>query len=159
MILNEKFWLAIAFLTFAIIIIKIIGKNVVSSLNEKSQSIKDSIDDAKKAKDMAEKILEDAKKYSEESKSYADKLIADANKEAEKLAKKAQEEIDDEISKKTSAAIKRVEIEQEVTIKAVKKKIVENALKVLSTNLASDVSDKEQEKLLSKASSDLEKIL
>ena len=57
MILNEKFWLAVAFLTFAIIIIKIIGKNIVTSLNEKSQSIKKALDDAKKAKEMAEKLL------------------------------------------------------------------------------------------------------
>ena len=159
MILDEKFWLAVAFTTFVLILIKLVGKVLVNALNEKSKSIKDTIDNAQKARETAEKLLKDAKKYSEESKSYADKLIADANKEAQALAKKAQEEIDAEIATKTSAAIKRVEMEQEIAIKEVKKKIVQSALDSLSTSLKSDITDQEQEKLLSKASSDLEKIL
>lgn len=159
MILNEKFWLAIAFVTFVLFIVKIAGKSIVASLADKSNSIKQSIDDAKKARAEAEKLLIDAKKYHEESKSYADKLIAEATSEAEKLAKKAKEEIDAEISKKTAAAIKRVETEQEIAIKEVKRKIVANALEVLSTSLKSDITTQEHEKLLSKASSDLEKII
>ncbi|MBL6665180.1 MAG: ATP synthase F0 subunit B [Rickettsiales bacterium] len=159
MIFDEKFWLAIAFIVFVLLLVKLAGKTIINLLNAKSDSIQKSIEDAKKARESAQTLLEDAKKYHDQSKFYAEKLIADANKEAEQLAQKAKKEIDSEISKKTTAAIKRIEIEQEITIKEIKRKIVANALDVLTKNLKSDITNQEHEKLLQKASSDLEKII
>ena len=159
MIFDEKFWLAIAFVVFVLLLVKLAGKTIVNMLSAKSDAIRQSLEDAKKARESAEALLEKAQQYHDESKSYADKLIAEASKEAEQLAQKAKEEIDAEISKKTAAAIKRVEMEQDIAIKEVKKKIVANALDVLSKNLKSDITDQEHEKLLSKASNDLEKII
>jgi len=159
MIFDEKFWLAVAFVVFILLVLKLAGKTILNLLDAKSNLVKKTIDDAKKAKEEAEKLLENAKKYNKESKSYADKLIAEATKEADKLAQEAKEEIESEITKKTATALKRIEVEQEIAIKEVKKRIVKTALETLSKSFKSDITDKEQEKLLTKANSDLEEIL
>lgn len=159
MVFDEKFWLALAFLTFVLLLAKLAGKVIVKMINDKSEAIKQAINDANLAKEKAQKLLDDAKKYHQESKDYADKLLANATSESQILAQKAKDEIDAEIKQKTAAAIKRVEMEQEIAIKEVKRKIVNSALTSLSNSLKSDISQSEHDNLIANASKDLEKII
>ena len=50
---NEKFWLAIAFLTFVGLIIKYVGPKITKSLDQKSKEIAEEILAAKEMKEKA----------------------------------------------------------------------------------------------------------
>ena len=48
MIFDEKFWLAIAFVVFILLVLKLAGKTILNLLDEKSNLVKKTIDDARK---------------------------------------------------------------------------------------------------------------
>ena len=68
---NEKFWLAIAFLTFVGLIIKYVGPKITKSLDQKSKEIAEEILAAKEMKEKAAKLLATAEAYYKESLYYS----------------------------------------------------------------------------------------
>jgi len=156
---NEKFWLAIAFLAFTALLFKLVKSLVINALNQKTKDIADEIKKAKEARQKAEELLQKAQQYEEESKTYIEKLLSDANKEADLLAKKAKEEIDLEIAKTTQNSKDRIKMEEEIAIREMKQKIVSETIKNLNENLSKDISDSEQEKLFNGALENLKKMV
>ena len=59
---NEKFWLAIAFLSFVALCIKYVLPKINKALDTKSKKIAEDILMAKKLREQAEKLLEEAKR-------------------------------------------------------------------------------------------------
>ena len=68
--LDEKFWLAIAFTAFAILIVKYVWPLLAKSIDSKSKAIAEEILAAKKMKEKAQKLLDEAEKFYLESLNY-----------------------------------------------------------------------------------------
>lgn len=155
--LNEKFWLAIAFLSFCALIIKYVGPSIAKALDNKSKKIAEDILAAKELKEKAEKLLAKAEKYLEESSSFAEKLMKDAEIEAKNFAEDSRLALESELSKKTAAALERIKLEEQVATREIKTKIVTLALESMSKGL--NLDQKNHEDLINKATKDFEKIL
>lgn len=151
---DEKFYLALAFLTFLGLILKFVWPNLSKSLDENSKKIAEELLAAKELKERAEKLLKDAEKFYQDSLLYAEKMASDAQTESRQITELARLEVDQEIKKKTDAAIARVKLEEERLVRELKLKIVENAIAEISQNL--DFDNSEQEKLLAKSIKNLE---
>jgi F-type H+-transporting ATPase subunit b len=100
---NEKFWLAIAFFAFIALVIKLAKSSIAKSLDDKSKAIAEEILAAKEMKERALKLLASAEKYNSESLNYSQKLIKDAEVEAQKFLAEAQKSVEDEVAKKTTS--------------------------------------------------------
>ena len=151
---DEKFWLAIAFLAFAILVIKFVWPHIASALDANSKKIAEDILAAKEMKEKAEQLLKDAEKFLKESQSYAEKLTSDAEIEANKIAQDSKESLEKEVTKKTDAAISRIKSEEERMVRELKLQIVNNTIDQMSDGLS--LKDDEQEKLIEKSISNLE---
>lgn len=156
---NEKFWLAISFVTFILLLIKFVRPQMAKALDGKSKAIAEEIMAAKEMKERAIQLLAKAEKYSAESASYAQKLIKDAEAEAEKFAAEARQTLDQEISKKTAASIERIKLEEIGAIRDIKTKIVAAAMENLSENIAAKMDQKNHEQLVAQATQDFEKVI
>lgn len=148
---DEKFWLAIAFLTFAIFIFKKVGPLLSKALDDQSEAIAKELKDAKELKEKATKLLEDAEKFSSESKNYAEKLLKDAEIEAQKFTDNSQRLIEEEIAKKTNATIERIKIEEESAIRKLKEQIITSTISNLSNNLSEKLTNQHQDHLIQEA--------
>lgn len=157
--LNEKFWLAVAFAAFILLLLKLARPHMTKALDGKSKAIAEEIMAAKEMKERAIKLLAKAEKYSEESASYAQKLIKDAEAEAEKFATEARQMLELEISKKTAASIERIKLEEVSAIRDIKTKIVAAAMENLSENIAAKMDQKNHEQLVAQATQDFEKVI
>jgi F-type H+-transporting ATPase subunit b len=153
---DEKFWLAIAFISFVTLIAKYVWPFLAKSLDETSKKIAQELLAAKTMKEKAEKLLAGAEKFYQESLAHADKLRIDAENEAKKLIESAQNELNAEIKKKTDAAIARVKLEEERLLREIKLQIVNSAINEISQNLNFDA--KEQEKIIEKSIANLQRI-
>lgn len=153
---DEKFYLALAFLTFLGLIIKFVWPKLATALDANSKQIAQELLEAKELKERAEKLLKDAEKFYQDSLTYAEKLARDAEIEAKQITELAKNDLAIEIQKKTDAAIARVKLEEERLVRELKLKIVENAIAEISQNL--DFNDSEQDKLLVKSIKNLETI-
>jgi len=155
--LNEKFWLAVAFTAFVLLIIKYVNPKISKALGDKSKSIAEEILAAKEMKEKAIQLLAKAEKYQKESESYSQKLMKDAQDEAQKYAAESKQMVELEIAKKTAAALNRIQIEEASAIREIKSKIVALAIANLSENISKELTSANHEQLFAQAMQDLEK--
>ncbi len=156
---NEKFWLAIAFLTFVGLIIKYVGPKITKSLDQKSKEIAEEILAAKEMKEKAAKLLATAEAYYKESLSYSEKLLKDAEIEANQFLIDAQKSISEELNKKTAAAQNRIKNAEEGAIRDIKNSIVAAALKAVEAEAKSGLDKKHSDHILSQATQNFEKVV
>jgi F-type H+-transporting ATPase subunit b len=154
--LNEKFWLAIAFFSFVAIILKKFSPNITKALDDKSKAIAQDILLAKEARNEAEKILASAKQIHENTIENAKKLIADADNEAKVLLNNASEILNNEIARMTALASQRIKNEEEATIRQIKTKILYSAL--LQFQDSSKISNEEHQKIIDNSVKNFERI-
>lgn len=154
---NEKFWLAIAFLTFAAFIIKFVGPLIARALDGKSKQIAEEILLAKELKEKAQKLLDEAEKYLTESISFAEKIVKDAEEEVKRFSAESRQSLEAEIKIKTNAAMQRIKIEEESAIREIKNRIVESAIEGLSASFGKDLDENSHNKIVEKAIADFEK--
>ena len=81
------FWQLLIFVGLILILKKFAWKPILDTLNERENSIKESLESAQKAKDEFSKIKSDNEKILNEAKKERDFIISDAKKTVEKLLK------------------------------------------------------------------------
>ena len=92
MIIDATFWVAVSFLIFVFVLIYFkVPLKIKSTLDENINQIKNQIDESEKLKEEAKNKLADNEKKYEESKSEIQKMIKNANDEAEKNIIKTNE--------------------------------------------------------------------
>ncbi len=155
--INEKFWLAIAFISFLGLVLRHVWPVIAKNLDQKSKEIAEEILTARELKESAAKLLKEAELYKKESAAYAQKLILDAKIEAEKFLDEAHKAAALEIDKKTNAAYQRIKIEEENAIREIKLSVVNSAMENLYKNI--DINKDQHHALLDQATKDFEKTI
>ena len=93
MIIDATFWVAVSFLIFVFVLIYFkVPLKIKSTLDENINQIKNQIDESEKLKEEAKNKLADNEKKYEDSKSEIQKMIKNANDEAEKNIIKTNED-------------------------------------------------------------------
>jgi F-type H+-transporting ATPase subunit b len=155
---NEKFWLAIAFLAFLILIIKYAWPLISKALSNKSKQIAEEILAAKEMKEVAQKLLAKAEKNYQDSLGFAEKLIADAKKESANFAAESKQILESELAKKSAASLERIKMEEAHAIREIKEKIISGALQTFSTEMEKNLDANQKNHLVAQATQQLEKL-
>lgn len=156
--LNEKFWLAIAFFSLLMVLIKYAWPHIARTLDSQSKQIAEEILAAKEMKEKAAALLIKAEKYHDDALHYAQKLVKDAEDESKKFAAESKQILEAELAKKTAAAIERIKLEESHAMREVKTRIIASALETVRNDLAKNMSAAQHDELLKRATSDFEKI-
>lgn len=150
------FWMSLSFLTVLFILKKFAWKPILDALSNREQTIQDSLDAAKKAKDeisqlhadnevAQKKAHEERERILKEAKQLGDKYIADAKKQAGVEADKMIDDARSAISAEKSAALKEI-----------KSSVAELSVEIAEKVLRSELSDKDkQQKLIDKSLEDV----
>jgi F-type H+-transporting ATPase subunit b len=153
--LNEKFWLAISFLIFASLIAKYVAPMLLKMMDDSAKKIADNIASAANLKKQAEELLEATKKHQKEAIEYCNKLIADAQSEAQKLIDQSQLALESEVSKRLTAAMERIKTQEEYVVRDLKNKIINDAVSKLEKDLAGNLNQEQNNQFTSKSISSL----
>lgn len=154
---DEKFWLAIAFVTFIALIYKKAGPLISKALEDKSDEIAKELKEAKELKAKATTLLAETEKFSKESKSFAEKLLKDAEIEAKKFADDSKKLLEEEITKKTNATLERIKNEEETAIRKIKEQIISKTISNLEKDLAGKLTNEHQDHLIQEATKEINK--
>ncbi|GAB4291546.1 MAG: F0F1 ATP synthase subunit B [Ignavibacteriaceae bacterium] len=131
------FWTVITFIILLIILKKVAWKPILTALDQREKSIKESLEKAEMAKKEAERILQENKanlaKASEESgkiieqgRAYAEKLKSQILQEGKEQSRKMIEEAKEEIERQNQAAFEELRKQvADIAIKAAEKIINE----------------------------------
>lgn len=132
------FWTTLTFIILLFILTKFAWKPILNALKQREEAIKDSLEQAEKAKEEAKQILsenqnslakaeDEARKIIEQSKQYAEGLKEQILKESKEQAKKLIEEASAEIDRKKDAAFSELKNQvAEISVKAAEKILREN---------------------------------
>jgi F-type H+-transporting ATPase subunit b len=142
MLHDPKFWLAVSFSIFVLLMIKFVMPLIIKALDGKVKQIADDIKQAEKMKAEAQKLLKDAQRYYEDSVKQSDLLIKDAQDESKKIIKDYKTAVESEIDKKISSASERIKAQEDRVVREIKTKIVESAVEAIQDNFTKIADDK-----------------
>lgn len=147
------FWTVITFLLLIFLLSKFAWKPILSALKQREDAIRDSLEQAEKAKNEAKQILaenqnslakaeEESKKIIEQSRQFAENLKEQMLKDSKAQAQKLVEDATAEIERKKNAAFDELKNQiADISIKA--------AEKILKENLDADKNKKLVDKYIS----------
>jgi F-type H+-transporting ATPase subunit b len=153
---NEKFWLAIAFLSFVALCIKYILPKINKQLDANAKKIAEEILLAKKYREQAEKLLDEAKSFHKYSIEKSQQILADAQLESVKIEQALKKELEDKIAKITAISIDRLKSEEESAIRIVKESIVNNTINEIAMI---NFTDNENKQIVDKSLDKIAKLI
>lgn len=142
------FWTVITFVLLLILLRKIAWKPILTALDQREAAIKESLDQAEKAKVEAQRILyenqaslskaaEESKKIVEQGRMYAEKLKDQMLKESKEQAQKIIDEASAEIQRKKDEAFGELKTQvADLVIQATEKVLGETVDKNLHKKIA-----------------------
>jgi len=155
---DERFWLAIAFFSFVLLVIKHVVPMITKQLDSKSKEIAEELLSAKEMKESAARILAASEERHKEAVIFSDKLIKDSVIEAQKYFEEALKLAEVEIAKKMVAVENRIKQEQESAVREIKVKIIDSALRAVENNLQ-NLQKNQSNSLITKAVNDVSKLV
>lgn len=151
------FWQTLLFVGLLFLLAKYAWKPILSAVEERENTIKDSLEAAEKAKADMEAVQADNKRILKEARAERDALLAEAKKTSTQIVNDAKEAAQAEADKIASAAQEAIQQEKNAAINDIKAQVaglsVDIAQKVLQGELA---DQKKQEQLVEKLVNDIE---
>lgn len=145
---NEKFWLAVIFISFIALVIKFFLPKIKNNLNSQVQEIELAVNNAKTQLEQAKQQLE----LSQEKLILIEKenieLINEAKEAAENIIEQAKINAQIEYQKKILNIVDRFEQEQEQILTNLKKEIIIEAFNDVDLYLSLNLNSQQQKQLL-----------
>ena len=151
------FWQTLLFVGLLLLLAKYAWKPILSAVEERENTIKDSLEAAEKAKADMEAVQADNKRILKEARAEREALIAEAKKTSTQMINEAKEAAQAEADKIAQAAQAAIVQEKNAALNEIKNQVasfsVEIAQKVLQGELA---DEKKQQALVEKLVNDIE---
>ena len=151
------FWQTLLFVGLLLLLAKYAWKPILSAVEERENTIKDSLEAAEKAKADMEAVQADNKRILKEARAERDALLTEAKKTSTQIVNDAKEAAQAEADKIAVSAQEAIQQEKNAAINDIKAQVaglsVDIAQKVLQGELA---DQKKQEQLVEKLVNDIE---
>ena len=151
------FWQTLLFVGLLLLLAKYAWKPILSAVEERENTIKDSLEAAEKAKADMEAVQADNKRILKEARAERDALLAEAKKTSTQIVNDAKEAAQAEADKIAAAAQETIQQEKNAAINDIKAQVAELSVGIAQKVLQGELSDqKKQEQLVEKLVNDIE---
>jgi|TARA_A200000159_G_C7114181_1_gene251974 F-type H+-transporting ATPase subunit b len=139
------FWQLLIFVGLILILKKFAWKPILDTLNERENSIKESLESAQKAKDEFSKIKADNEKILNEARKERDFIISDAKKTGRLLVEDAKNAAKLESEKIIENARESMTNEKKLILKDLKSQVIDLSVDIASKILKKELNKKERQ--------------
>ncbi len=129
--LGLMIWTLIVFLFTMYVLSKVAFPRIQEALDKRANAIRESIDQAEKTREEADKILEEYRSRLKEAREQADEIVARARKAAESTKTQAADEGREKREELLAAARRDIEAETRRSLERIRKEVAD--LTVLTT--------------------------
>ncbi len=150
-------WTIIIFILLLFLLRKIAWKPLITALNNRELTIKNSLEYAEKLKAETEKIKEENDKIIEEAKIQAKKIISQSKEAAERVKQEIISKANLESQKIIMKAKEEIELQRETMIEELKQDIIFIAIKAAEKIIENNLNEKKHSKLIEEFISKLPK--
>lgn len=136
---TPEFWVAIGFIILVVAIAKPAFRTVTSGLDDRSERIRTSLDDAARLREEAQHLLAEYQRKQRDASKEIDELLASARAEAERASENAKATLEASLKRREQLAIDKVAQAEADALQAVRNTAVDVAIaatrQLLSNNL------------------------
>jgi F-type H+-transporting ATPase subunit b len=151
------FWIFVTFATFIILFSKFAWKPILGALDQREQSIKESIEAAEVAIKKAEQISKDNEVALREAEAAAQRIRKEAAEEAEAIRIDRVEKTKEETSKMLDQARATIQAEKKKALDDLRNEVAELAIKSARIILDAEIDETKNKKLVDNFINDLSK--
>ena len=156
MLYEAEFWVLVAFLIFAGILVYVgVPQKILSALDSHSRRVADELAEARRLREEAEGLLGQYQAKREAAEREAEAIVAGAREEAERLAREAEEKMADFVRRRTAAAEAKIAQAESQAFAQVRAAAAEAAVRVSETILREQVKGEKGQELLARSLSDI----
>lgn len=141
------FWQSVVFIALFLFLAKFAWKPILSSLNEREESIRQALESAEKAKQEMAALQAGNEKLLREAREERDRIVRDAREAANRLIDQAQSEARKSADKLIEDAKAVINTEKQAALRDVKSQValfsIDIAEKLIKKNLSGDKAQKE----------------
>ena len=156
MLSDPQFWVAIAFVIFVIAVFKPVRKILSSSLDNKIQEIKNSIEEAEDLKNDTQIILSDIKKRQNEVQKEIKEIHENAKVKIKNLESLAEEKLTDQISKKEVLAKAKIDQMSKDTKTLIQQSLSKTAIQATIIIIEKKLNQEEKQNLINQSIKELD---
>ena len=158
MISDHQFWVASAFFIFILAIFNPVRKILKSSLDDKINEIKESIEEAESLKNDTQLILSDLKKRQNEVEKEIKEIIFYGKEKIKILESQAKIKLDEQISKRENLAREKIDqMVRDINL-LVQQQITQTAINATLAILENKMNSEEKQNLINQSIQDLESV-
>ena len=139
------FWQLLIFVGLILILKKFAWKPILDTLNERENSIKESLESAQKAKDEFSKIKSDNEKILSNAKKERDVIISDAKKTGREIIENSKNVAKLESEKIIENARESIIQEKDLILKDLKSQVVDISVEIASKILQKELNEKQKQ--------------
>ena len=139
------FWQLLIFVGLILILKKFAWKPILDTLNERENSIKESLESAQKAKDEFSKIKADNEKILSNAKKERDFIISDAKKTGREIIEDSKNLAKLESEKIIENARESIIKEKDLILKDLKSQVVDISVEIASKILQKELNEKQKQ--------------
>ena len=153
---DATFFVALSFVLFVFFVIWVgLPSTIIKSLDERSEKIKNELDEARALHEEAQKLLANEKRKLEKCDSDVKEILKKASDQAALITEKSNILLQEEIKRKQKQADIKIDQAKDDAIREVKAKAAELSLIIAKEYLKENIDDKISSDLIDKSIVDL----
>jgi len=141
-------WTILTFLVLLVLLAKFAWKPLLALLDRREEMIRQSLDDAEKAKQELQRLQQESKEILSKARVEAQSILAKSRSEAEKLKGELRQEAKVQADSILRDAEKQIQVETEKAIAVIKNEVVDLSLLVASKLLRRNLSKEDNQSLI-----------
>lgn len=155
MLNDPTFWVAVAFVVFAGLMVWKARKPVLDGIDARAERIKAELDEAQRLREEAQKTLAEYKRKQRDAAKEAEDLLASAKHEAELLRKQAADDLQQTLARREKAALEKIAQAEAQAVQDVRAQAVDIAIAATGKLLSENVDPERDQAMVDQAIKDL----
>ncbi len=141
-------WTILTFLVLLVLLAKFAWKPLLALLDRREEMIRQSLDDAEKAKQELQRLQQESKEILSKARVEAQSILAKSRSEAEKLKGEIRQEAKVQADSILRDAEKQIQVETEKAITFIKNEVVDLSRLVASKLIKKNLSKEDNQSLI-----------
>lgn len=153
---DPSFWVAVAFVVFAVIAVKKAFTPIVGMLDDRAAKIKEELDQAVQLREEAQALLAGYQRQQRDSEKETEQIIAQARSMAETEIAEAKTKLDAVLERRRRTAHEKIAQAEARAIADIQTRIIDVALAATTQVIADSLDEKRSQALVDQAIDSLE---
>ncbi len=156
---SAEFWVAVAFVAFAVIVARFGYRRIVDALDMRAAGIKHELDEAVLLREEAQALLAEYQRKQRDAVDQAEEIVEHAKAEAERLARKAEQDLEADMARRRQLAADKITQAEAEAVAEVRNAAATLAIDAARRLIRDTLDDKGAAKLIDDSIGDVPKKL